>query len=119
MKLVVAEDETTALKAWLGDTEVASSALAVAEVARAVRRRDARQHEAALAALTAQLRTVPIDTPLLQAAGAVQPTTVRTLDAIHLAAALRIRVDLDAFVCYDERLADAARAAGLTVEAPA
>ncbi len=119
MKLVVVEDETAALQARLGDIEVVSSALAIAEVARAVRRRDPDRHEAGLAALLAHLRTVPVDLPLLQAAGAVQPPAVRTLDAVHLAAALRISADLDAFVCYDARLADAARAAGLRVEAPA
>ncbi|GAA3081905.1 putative nucleic acid-binding protein [Kribbella aluminosa] len=48
----------------------------------------------------------------------VRPATVRSLDAIHLATALRIH-PLTAFVTYDKRRADAARAAGLTVDAPA
>lgn len=45
--------------------------------------------------------------------------TVRSLDAIHLATALRGRSRLTAFLTYDKRLADAAREAGLPVEAPA
>jgi hypothetical protein len=43
---------------------------------------------------------------------------VRSLDAIHLATALRIQ-PLTSFVTYDKRLADAAQLAGLTVDAPA
>lgn len=51
-------------------------------------------------------------------ARAVAPASVSTLDAIHLATALQTRGELDAFVTYDKRLADAAAAAGLHVEAP-
>jgi predicted nucleic acid-binding protein len=49
----------------------------------------------------------------------VRPPTVRSLDAIHLATALRVEPRLTSFVTYDKRLADAARVAGLTVDAPA
>ena len=37
----------------------------------------------------------------------------------HLATALRVEPRLTSFVTYDKRLADAARVAGLTVDAPA
>jgi len=40
-----------------------------------------------------------------------------SLDAAHLATALSLEVDLD-FVTYDDRLAAAARAAGLRVVQP-
>lgn len=43
---------------------------------------------------------------------------LRTLDAIHLATALRLGSDLDAVVTYDNRLAEAARTLGLPVAAP-
>ncbi|WP_327108661.1 PIN domain-containing protein [Nonomuraea glycinis] len=49
----------------------------------------------------------------------VRPVTVRSLDAIHLATALRIRSQLTSFVTYDKRLADAAQTAGLTIDMPA
>jgi len=49
----------------------------------------------------------------------VGPAGLRSLDAIHLASALTLGDELDAFVTYDARQADAARAAGLTVESPA
>ena len=42
---------------------------------------------------------------------------LRSLDAVHLATALSIGVDLD-FVTYDDRLAAAARAEGLRVVQP-
>jgi uncharacterized protein len=48
----------------------------------------------------------------------VDPVTVRSLDAIHLATALHIQGQLIAFVAYDSRLCDAARTAGLPVQAP-
>jgi predicted nucleic acid-binding protein len=43
---------------------------------------------------------------------------VRSLDAIHLATALRIRSQLTSFITYDKRLADAAQVAGLAVDMP-
>lgn len=43
---------------------------------------------------------------------------LRSLDAIHLASALSMGSELDALITYDVRLADAARAAGLTVVTP-
>lgn len=49
-------------------------------------------------------------------AGQSKPTTVRSLDAIHLATALRARPT--SLITYDKRLADAAREAGLAVEMP-
>ena len=45
----------------------------------------------------------------------VTPATLRSLDAIHLGAALRSRSSLTSFVTYDERLLDAAQA----IDAPA
>ena len=44
---------------------------------------------------------------------------LRTLDAIHLAAAMTLRVSLSAFVTYDRRLAAAAQEAGWPVMSPA
>ena len=44
---------------------------------------------------------------------------IRTLDAIHLAAAQMIAPELDAVVTYDRRLADGALLLGFNVVAPA
>lgn len=62
---------------------------------------------------------VDLDASIRILAQTVSPATVRSLDAIHLATALRVREQLTSFITYDRRLADAARAAGLVVEAPA
>ena len=62
-----------------------------------------------------------IDSGIRILAQTVGPPTVRSLDAIHLATALHLHDQgrLTSFVTYDKRLAEAASAAGLTVEAPA
>lgn len=54
---------------------------------------------------------------LLRPAGILEPP-LGLLDAIHLASALSIGDYPEAFVSYDERLAEAARAAGLSVLTP-
>jgi len=53
------------------------------------------------------------------AAGRLQPDELRSLDAIHLAAALELGDDLEALVAYDDRLRHAARLNGIEVIAPA
>jgi predicted nucleic acid-binding protein len=49
----------------------------------------------------------------------VDPVRLRTLDAIHLAAALSLGDEVGAMFTYDGRLADAARQYGLEVREPA
>jgi predicted nucleic acid-binding protein len=120
VKLAHAEAESQALRDWLGeraDTGWVSSVLAEIETYRAL----ARHAPAALPRLPAVLDLIDLVdlAPDIRArARAVLPVTVRSLDAIHLATALHIRDRLTAFVAYDSRLADAARAAGLPVAAP-
>jgi predicted nucleic acid-binding protein len=43
---------------------------------------------------------------------------LRSLDAIHLAAAQLLGADIEVLVTYDERMADAAALLGFVVEAP-
>ena len=62
---------------------------------------------------------IELDEGLARAASQLAPPTMRSLDAIHLASALSIRTELDAFVTYDVRLGEAARSLGLSVVAPA
>jgi len=49
----------------------------------------------------------------------LEPFSLRTFHAVHLATALSLQPDLAGVVVYDRRLSDAARAVGLTVWAPA
>jgi predicted nucleic acid-binding protein len=117
VKLVAREPETDALvQAVRADASLVSSALAWTEVLRAVRRvaGDVGRAEAVLRGLA----LVPIDDGILRSAAALTPKTIRTLDAIHLATALSLGADVSRLVAYDERLARAAREAGVTVAAP-
>jgi len=66
------------------------------------------------------LALLPVDDAVLDAAETVHPTSVATLDAIHLVTALRLADEqvIDTVMTYDTRLADGAREHGLTVIAP-
>lgn len=118
VKLVVAEPESSALRRYLGDEpERASCTLARVEVLRAIR-----GHGAAPLArarrLLQRLNLVQIDDELLEAAAALDPRVLRSLDAIHLAAARLFGDELTAVVTYDRRMAAAAALVELTVAAP-
>ena len=120
VKLVHAEAESQALRDWLGQRSShgwASSVLTEVETFRAV----ARNAPAAVSRLPQVLdliSLVEIDQADRAAAQTVTPPAVRTLDALHLATALRMRDQLISFVTYDLQLAEAASAAGLPVDAP-
>ncbi len=120
VKLVVEEPESGALMRRLRDqTNLVSSAVAVVEVERAARRTSSDATTVARAReVMAAVHLLAVDGPVLERAAGLGPLTLRTLDAIHLASALSIRDDLDAVVVYDDRLAAAAGAAGLTVLTP-
>jgi uncharacterized protein len=121
LKLVVEERESAALEAWLLDRSgvpVVSSELAKVEVLRGCRRVYAEALPEARAVL-AGLDLVRLSTDVLDSAAEVGDTTLRTLDAIHLASALSIREHLAAFVAYDQRLLSAASAVGLQPSQPA
>jgi predicted nucleic acid-binding protein len=118
VKLVVRERESRALRSFLRSRTWVSSAVSRTELLRAVRRHDARLlKEARTVIETVEL--VSLDDQILDAAARVDPPTLRTLDAIHLASALAFEGDLDSFVTYDFRMADGARFAGIVVEVPA
>lgn len=117
VKLVAREVGTAELVQTVrADPEVVSSALAWTEVVRAVRRSGGRPARAE--AVLERIAVVPIDDGIIRSASRLLPTALRTLDAIHLATALSLEADLAALVTYDERLAGAARGAGLEVRAP-
>ena len=119
IKLVVEEDETTALMGWLGAEErtAVSCDLARTELVRATRRAAPDQMGRARQVLDGLILT-EVTTAVFEAAGRLDPKIVRSLDAIHLAAALDLGDDLDGIITYDTRLADAARAHGIPVIAP-
>jgi len=70
--------------------------------------------------LLTDVSLVAIDEEILTAAETLTPSTVTTLDAIHLATAIRLSKagELDALMTYDKRLADGARKHRITVLSP-
>ncbi|MBI4701555.1 MAG: type II toxin-antitoxin system VapC family toxin [Deltaproteobacteria bacterium] len=118
VKLVVAEPESGALRRFLGRRpQRVSSALARVEVLRAVRLQGRPAAERAKKLLE-RIRLLRLDDVLLEAAAAIDPRVLRSLDAIHLASAQALGDDLDAVVTYDRRMSDAASGLGLPVRSP-
>ena len=118
-KLVVKEPESDALVTWLDqrlDLPKGSSMLCRTELPRAVRMGgDIAYLRAQL--ILGDLLQIPLTPDLLDAAGSL-PGPLRSLDAIHLATALRLRDSLHWLVAYDQRLLDAAQQAGLPTASP-
>lgn len=117
-KLVVAEPESEALARRLAGRVLVGSALLVPEVTRAVRRALGRSPDTALAPVLSLIDLVVVDRTVLASAAELEPPSLRTLDAIHLASALTLGNRVEAFIGYDTRLLEAAAAAGLAVERP-
>lgn len=119
-KLFLDEPETAALRQFLnGIPDVVSSSFARVEVQRALRRAGATDRvisEARRYLLQVHLRRP--NEAILDRAEILGPATLRTLDALHLVTALDFSPPPDYFLCYDARLAAAARQHGLTVLAP-
>ena len=119
VKLVVREPESRALRAYLRrEPERLSCGLARTEVLRAVRPLGPAAVETARRLLR-RIDLVRLDDSLLDAAGMLEPPALRSLDAIHLAAAQLVAPTLRAVVTYDRRMAETAASLGFPVAAPA
>ena len=121
VKLAHAEPESSALRGWLDDraeTGWISSVLTEIESFRALARY-APEAVSRLPAVLDLIDLIDLDSPIRILAQAVRPAAVRSLDAIHLGTALHARRALTSFVTYDQRLLNAARAAGLPADSPA
>jgi uncharacterized protein len=125
VKLVRDEPESRTLRVFLTDADLLSCELVLTELPRAIRRAvalDARLPLDDLIARAGELldavALLPLERPLLVAAGSIAEASLRALDAIHVAAAIELS-PLDGFVSYDERQSAAARLAGLRTFAPA
>jgi predicted nucleic acid-binding protein len=118
-KLLVEEPASSRLAARLDkavdqDDVLLSSTLLETELRRLAVRVDLAQ--TAVTHLLERFDLVETDRSLYREAGLLPGRHLRSLDALHLAAALR--VDADVMVTYDHRQADVAEAAGLPVLAP-
>lgn len=117
VKLVSREPETADLvRVVREDPMLISSALAWAEVVRAIRR--AGGNSARAERVLGGIGLVPIDEGIVRSAAALSPASLRTLDSIHVATALSLGDDVSRLVTYDQRLASAATGAGIDVIAP-
>ncbi len=119
VKLVLAEAESSVLDEHLGPRpDLICCALVRVEVVRAVRRYGA-DAVADARRLLAPIEMIDVDEPLLRAAADIEEPSLRSLDAIHVAAALSLGEDLAELITYDRRMAVPASNLGLTVAAPA
>ena len=106
LKLVVRESGTAELQAWAEGRDLIASDLVRAEALAQLR-----------TVLTA-LPTLAITTSVCDRAAELDPTILRTLDAMHLACALQLSDELEGVVTYDQRMADACVVLGLPVVSP-
>lgn len=97
------------------DRQVLSSRVASVEVTKAVKRRDP---HADPTAVFGRLSWIELDAETAAVASATGEPQLRALDAIHIASALRVGPDIEAFVTYDARQATAAASVGLHVLSP-
>lgn len=102
---------------WSRHAVPVASLVARTELMRAVRRVSPGQEEPARR-LLASIEVLALPPAILDAAARLDPVSLRSLDAIHLATALDLGDDLESFVTYDDRLAAAARGCGLVVVRP-
>jgi uncharacterized protein len=122
VKLVISEPESTALRAFLvkqAKVPHLSSALATTELRRTLIRLNLPKVASDKAdEVLESLSLLPINQPVLEYASALPGRYLRTLDAIHLATAVRLRSALVALITYDKRMMSAAIEAGVPVESP-
>jgi predicted nucleic acid-binding protein len=117
VKLVVHEPESPALRRHLRRRRLVASALARTEVMRSVLLLDADVVMRARDVLRS-IDLVRVTDRILDAAGELTPSEMRSLDAIHVATALALGASVKHVVTYDDRMTKAARAARLRVLAP-
>lgn len=124
VKLAVREIESAAVESELrGWDRVATSELTSIELPRAVTRArvDGRAEVAdgrVVMEILAAVAVVSLTEDVRASAAQIEPATLRTLDAIHLASALTLGEDLAGVLTYDRRMSDAAEERDVMVLAP-
>lgn len=114
--LLVERLESDALESWLDQTSdmLVSSDLLEVELRRLAVREGIDQAD--VTRLLDGVSLAALDRAVYRSAGLLPMPYLRTLDALHLEAA--IRLDAAAVLTYDRRLSKAARSVGLRVVAP-
>lgn len=115
-KLIRPEAETTALTGWLATRRWVISDLHRTELRRA--RRAGPGTATRADRLLGELDTITLTGDRFDDAGRLEPPGLRSLDALHLTAAIALGPDLAGIVAYDDRLLHAAEHHGLATAAP-
>jgi uncharacterized protein len=119
LKLIVEEEHSAAMYSWVVEKTpvLASSDLLRVEALRATRRHSS-ESLARAREWIAGLVTIQVTAEVCERAAELDPSILRSLDALHLATALQLGDDLQGVVTYDERLAAACRQHGVSTLAP-
>lgn len=116
LKLLVEEPESDAYRELIRENlqagDLAASALIETELRRSASRLGVEQ--SSITRLVSGIFILPIDAGVITSAGVIPGQHLRTLDAIHLASALRISAT--SVVTHDRRMAAAAVDLGLVVQ---
>lgn len=114
VKLLVEEDESEAVAAiFASGAEFVSSRLLAVELAAVVDRRPIAQRDAQ--SIIDRVALVPLDDEVADAAIAMR-SGLRTLNALHLATAVRLGEAVDSILTFDVEMRTASESHGLPVE---
>lgn len=116
-KFVRPEAETESLRQWLSPRRWIVSDIDRTELRRAAARAGGRALARA-ERLLAESDIIRIDAEVFDRAGQLLPLELRSLDALHLAAAMTLGPDLAGVVAYDQRLRAASRSVGIEAVSP-
>jgi predicted nucleic acid-binding protein len=118
LKLVLDEAESAALVDLLRRREPTLVACLLLETElRRVATREPSLSQRVISELLSGVDLYELPPPLFAEAGLLPGATLRSLDALHLAAAIRLEVE--AVITYDARMAESAMSLGMAVLAPA
>ncbi len=117
LKLITLEEESQAMRLWFrSHSPIWSSHLLHTEALRAGMRLGI-SNDSIEDVLDAVSLILPSSTTFL-VAGQLSSSTLRSLDALHLATAMEIGSDLEGMITYDDRLIEAARSTSIKVYSP-
>jgi predicted nucleic acid-binding protein len=118
MKLITSEVESPALQLYLRTRSLrVSSGLLRTQALRAAMR-VSQEHVAKVRRQLRRVALIDVSRELMEQAGTLAPPDLRSLDALHVAAALSLGDDLGDLAIYDTRMVAAARAQGVNVVSP-
>jgi predicted nucleic acid-binding protein len=119
VKLLVRESESGALRRVLRQwPRRASSALLRVELLRVTKLAGQPRLTAQAHRQLGAIHLLRLDDSVLSRAADLDPPTLRSLDAIHLASALELGADLGVIMTYDDRMVQGAAALGLPATSP-